>query len=306
MNYESNEWKELVKNLEKTSIHFSKSIKKNFIDFYLYVKQKYPSKKDTESFYRFVFNIVQIPKCAQCSLESSFKYFRSGYNKFCSPKCAQNNKETRSKIEKTCFERFGVNHNFASKQIIENKKKTWLKNLGVDHPSKNEKVKEKIRQTSIKNNGEISGFGSTNYKKAIIKKYGVEYVMHVQSIAEKVFNNKHKKIYILPSGNTVKIQGFEPHALDILLKLFDESDLKIHKDVPTIKYEFENKQKYHYPDFYIPSKNLIIEIKSTYTYKTDFTKNIEKKKAAIKAGFNYEIWIMKQNKHTKSWEVYPG
>ena len=38
----------------------------------------------------------------------------------------------------------------------------------------------------------------------------------------------------------------------------------------TIKYFFDNKAKVYYPDFYLKSLNLIIEIKSNYIYEKFF------------------------------------
>jgi hypothetical protein len=50
-----------------------------------------------------------------------------------------------------------------------------------------------------------------------------------------------------------------------------------------------NKEKYYFPDIYIPHINKIIEVKSTWTYKCD-TDVIKLKKNATEL-LGYEIWI---------------
>jgi hypothetical protein len=41
------------------------------------------------------------------------------------------------------------------------------------------------------------------------------------------------------------------------------------------------------PDFYLPRYNLIIEIKSQYTYNYDIDKNISKKEGCVIKGYNF-------------------
>lgn len=62
----------------------------------------------------------------------------------------------------------------------------------------------------------------------------------------------------------------------------------------SIDYLFENKKKKYHPDYYLPVYNLIVEIKSTYTYEREKEKNEAKKEAAINNGFNF-IFIIDKN-----------
>lgn len=57
---------------------------------------------------------------------------------------------------------------------------------------------------------------------------------------------------------------------------------------PTITY---NLNKKYYPDFYLEDLNLIVEIKSTYTYNLDLEKNIIKMKSCINQGYNFMFII---------------
>ena len=66
------------------------------------------------------------------------------------------------------------------------------------------------------------------------------------------------------------------------------------EDIPIINH-LMIKQKY-YPDIYIQKDNLIIEVKSTWTFEIKHEKNIIKYKATKEAGYNYEIWIFDYKK----------
>jgi DNA-directed RNA polymerase subunit RPC12/RpoP len=84
------------------------------------------------------------------------------------------------------------------------------------------------------------------------------------------------KDYTLPSGKVIKIQGYENMALDELVQHFSEDDLVTKRtEVPEMKYELNGKIGSYFPDIYIKSENLIIEVKSSWTYKRDLIKNIE-------------------------------
>ena len=105
-------------------------------------------------------------------------------------------------------------------------------------------------------------------------------------------NAKMFKEYKMPSGEIRKVQGFEPFALDELLKTYTEDQIKTdRKDVGRIPYKLDGKQKYYFPDIAIPHENKIIEVKSTWTYNIE-PELIRSKAEATKAkGFDYEIWV---------------
>ena len=66
--------------------------------------------------------------------------------------------------------------------------------------------------------------------------------------------------------------------------------------MPEIKYFLNGKQKRYYPDIWIKSENIIIEVKSDYTYKKDLIKNILKALATRKLNYNFEFWVYDKNK----------
>jgi hypothetical protein len=103
------------------------------------------------------------------------------------------------------------------------------------------------------------------------------------------------KEYILPSGITIKIQGYENYALDELLQNENINELDIitgSKNVPIIWYNDETgKNHRHYVDIYIPLQNKCIEIKSTWTLKKQKEVVFLKQTAAKNLGYLYEIWV---------------
>ena len=101
-----------------------------------------------------------------------------------------------------------------------------------------------------------------------------------------------RKIFQLPSGKIVKLQGYEPKALTELLIKYGEDDILIGTEFGFIEYKDEDKIRRYFPDFYIKSKNLIIEVKSDWTYKLNKDICEKKKNACLEQGYFYEMIIL--------------
>ena len=162
-----------------------------------------------------------------------------------------------------------------TKEFQEQIQKTSMEKYGCQFPSQSDFVKEKIKNTCL-------------------ERYGVEHVMLNIDILEKCSKNAYRlKEYKLPSGNIIKIQGYEHFGLDELLLRVNESDI-IHgcRNVPEIWYnDAENKRHRHIVDFFIPSLNKCIEIKSTWTFEKKQDNVFLKQEAGKKLGYEYEIWV---------------
>ena len=108
-----------------------------------------------------------------------------------------------------------------------------------------------------------------------------------------------RKSYILPNGETIKVQGYEPWTLDKLIKKEHTpiENIKIKTlDKPKIKYNFNGKYMWYYPDCYLSNSNTIVETKSNYTWSADLERNRAKLNAAKKEGYNVRliVWNKKQ------------
>jgi hypothetical protein len=212
--------------------------------------------------------------------------------------------EVREKCKQTCLKNFGVEFPMQSKEVIEKRNKTCIELYGNECPLKNEKVKNKSKESMMEKYGvehplqneEIKAKIKNKAKETCFEKYGVYHNMHVPEISEKCSHNCYlSKEYEFPSGKTIKIQGYENYALDELInvhKIHENDIINERKLVPLIWYSDENGKKHrHYVDFYIPSKNLCIEVKSTWTFKKKQDSVYLKQEAAKNLGYSYEIWV---------------
>ena len=180
------------------------------------------------------------------------------------------------KMKKTNLEKFGVEIPMHSKDVCERSKKTNLEKYGVINAFQSEEIKQKIKETNL-------------------KKYGFEYANQNPDIFENVSKTSYKyKNYVFPDGITIKVQGYEPKALDELIhEGYNSSDIVTERSkVPTIWYNDERFKKHrYYVDIYIPKNNKMIEVKSTWTYKKKKDNINLKASECIKHGYTYEIWI---------------
>jgi hypothetical protein len=210
------------------------------------------------------------------------KLIQTNISKYGTPSPNQN-KNIRQKTKNTCLEKYGVENPLKSQDIKMKIEKTCIEKYGVNNPLKSNIVREKA-------------------KKYYLNKHGVEYPHQVPEIAEKAHKNSYrKKTYIIPSGKELSCQGYEPFALDKLVKeenISEEDIVTGCKNVPNIWYDDENNKKHrHYVDIFIPNQNRCIEVKSTWTIKKEKQDNIFlKQEAAKQLGYNYEIWVYNAKK----------
>jgi hypothetical protein len=263
-----------------------------------------------------------IGKCILCenSFDKSLNKLHKQRNFGCET-CAKKFKFER--IKTTMVDKYGVEYAAQSQIFMDKMKNTSLEKYGVEHANQNELVKEKIRQTNLvrygceyglqneevkekRKNTNLEKYGFENplqreeikekSKQSCLKKYGVEHVSQSQEIFDKINKNSYYlKEYILPSGNIIKIQGYEYFALDELLQTENINEYDIItgcKNVPTIWYNDCNGKKHrHFVDIFIPSKNKCIEVKSTWTFEKQKDIIFLKQNAGKQLGYLYEIWI---------------
>jgi hypothetical protein len=189
----------------------------------------------------------------------------------------KHNKLPPSLIDKkqVFLEKYGKKDHRSSDYMKNKIKQTVLERYGVDHISKSKEIQEVKRQNSM-------------------NKYGVEFPIQHPEFSEKACKNNYKiKEYTLPSGKILKVQGYEPYALnDIIHKeQIKEDDIMTGcKNVPVIWYnDLQGVKHRHFVDIFIPSQNRCLEVKSSWTIQL---KNVFlKQKAAKELGYNYEIWV---------------
>lgn len=97
----------------------------------------------------------------------------------------------------------------------------------------------------------------------------------------------------MPSGAIRLVQGYEPFALDILTVLYTEDDIITgRKEVPEIWYHSpDGKKRRYFVDIFVPSCNLMIEVKSKWTYERQLLINNIKRKACREQGYDFVFWM---------------
>lgn len=220
----------------------------------------------------------------ECGIETSKRF--EMLQVYILPYCEECSKKYMvKKAKETCMKKYGVSNAGQSEEIKIKIKTTYEANYGM-HPLKTDAVKLKREQTCLDKYG-----GHPNQNKEV----------QIKSEA----NSFAYKDYVMPSGNTVKYQGYENMALDELVKLYSEDDISIGRsNIPSITYYIGEKKHVYFPDFYIKRENKIIEVKSEWTIQLRRGNIEEKAEATVKAGYKYEIWIYNIKKIKVETKVY--
>lgn len=199
----------------------------------------------------------------------------------------------KDKRKKTNLERYGDESYNRTDECKLKVRETSIKRYGLDSPNKSPLIKDKKVQAMLKKYGYISNSLTEESKEKLkhtnIERYGVEYPMQVEEFAIKQQKNAHKIEYF---NYDLYYQG--SYEKDFLEYINNLGLLSLISRGKMIKYSFEDKIKMHYPDFFIESLNLIVEIKSSYYYNKFIEKNKAKMNTCINMGYNY-IFIINKN-----------
>lgn len=236
-------------------------------------------------------------KCFLCE-KSYEKRFRKVYDNK-TFYCETHSKDIKfERIKNTCIEKYGCISNLQLEETKQKIKETNLKKYGVDHVSKSEEVRNKRKITCLEKYGKENYSQTPEFKEKLIqtslKNWGTEFPNQNPDLLEKnSINSYSRKDFIFPSGKCIKIQGYEHYVLNELLKTIEETNIITGaKNVPTIWYMgIDEKKHRHYVDIFIPTENLCIEVKSTWTAKKKQDNIFLKQNAAKELGYKYEIWI---------------
>ncbi len=254
------------------------------------------------------------PKCRGIAIKETKKNWTiEERNNFILNKKKADNTRTKEekqaileKIKTTNLEKFGTEFSFESEDIKNKAKKTKLTKYGDENYNNSRKASNsRINRSDDEKLKTINQRKSTN-----LERYGVENPLLSGNFTSK--SNKHNSLvkdYKLPSGKIMGIMGYEPIALNIILKEYNENDIYISNcynlincGVPKVEYIAINRHHLnYYPDIYIKSTNTIIEVKSEWwwdgngniKYKSRLENNLRKRNAILALGYNYEVWIFK-------------
>ena len=223
----------------------------------------------------------------KCYCGNKTKYHAFSYKTFCSTKCKNGSKEHR----KCVSERF-IKNPQALKSFREKKK-----SLNIDYS----KLIEKRRNT-ISKKCQILGISeyeyysqhSTNAFNSLSEEKITQRTLKTMETREKNSNSEMKSGYKKYPffDEFVSLQGYEPIVLNSLIFDFNfgKNDIMIGKSkIPIIKY---GNNKMYFPDFYLPNQNLIIEVKSNYTFEQHRDIVIQKCNATLESGYSIVLVIL--------------
>jgi hypothetical protein len=230
--------------------------------------------------------------------------------------------ESKERFIQTCLDRYGITNPSYSEDVKKKRVNTKLEKFGYVNNSQTKEWKDLITEIwKNRSDDEINSilersrntcnikYGVNNYaqtddfkeksKKTLMSRYGVEHPMHSDIIFSKQQESAFKtKTHQL---SNLKYQG--TYELDFIEKYYNS--VVIEKANP-IQYKLNENIHYYHPDFYLPEYNLIIEVKSSYTYELDLCKNLAKREYSIKSGFNFIFIIDKDYSELESFlNLYP-
>lgn len=239
------------------------------------------------------------------------------------------NKDIQEKSKQTYFKKTGYTYNSQNPEIQKKREETHLKKTGYTHQSKDPKIKKqksdkclekygynnpgkvpelrlKARQTYLEKTGYTHNSQNPETQKkreeTCLKKYNCKHSTQNPDILYKIMQSSMKfKPYTFPSGRIDYIQGYENYSIDSLLESGIDED-----DIITSKYitPFPYNDKVYIPDIEIKSQKKIIEVKSDYTLKKEFTLNLNKFKAVLEYGYDFELHVYSRGQKDRKKDLH--
>ena len=205
----------------------------------------------------------------------------------------------KQKTKETNLMRYGIENAAQNEAVREKMKETNLIRYGFANAAHNEEVKEKMKETNLIRYGFKAPTQNAEIKAKILAtnliKFGVEHCLQNAELFSKQQQSAYSHDeYTYPSGKKTTVQGYEHFCLNDLLRKEDIKEEEICNEadkVPEIWYNFLDMKRRYYPDIYIKKKNLIIEVKSIFTFELHKAQNMAKAYQCVKDGFLFEFRI---------------
>lgn len=242
----------------------------------------------------------------------SFIDYKGNFSGYCVG-CTNINK--KNKTENTCLEKYGVDHVFKVKEIVEKKEKTNIEKYGNKCVLKNKEVKAKCIETNIKKYGCNNPMQNEDIikktKETNLKKYGFSCTaLNSEVILKKENTNMEKygvKHYFSSEliKEKIKATNLEKYGTEYYLQSEDKQEkskltcmkkygTEHHMQDPTIS-EKTSKNSYLTKEYKFPSGK-IIDIQGYENYGLDILINDEQ--------IDEEDIVTKRKKVPKLWYIY--
>jgi hypothetical protein len=236
--------------------------------------------------------------------------------------CPAKLKRGREKYTATMIARHGVTVPMKDPALDKRRRKTNLERYGAEQVMQSEKVRRKYRRTLKVRYGathisQVPGvldranatrtepYKSLENREVINKKkiftsrknYGTDWPIQNPEVFQRNLDSCFKsKPTALPSGAIVFLQGYEPLALAHLLENgYEEQDF-LWAGKPSFKYlDASGKTRRYHPDFVLPKRRMIIEVKAQKWFERDKDNIIRKGRACAGAGWEFTVAVMGNN-----------
>ena len=174
-------------------------------------------------------------------------------------------KETKEKRKQTNIKKYGHINPLLNNNINQKARKTMNEKYGVNYTMQSKEMIEKAKATNLKRYGHKIALNAPEKKeKAIqtnLEKYGVSHFRQLpeQRKRQSDYMKTHQKEHIKAKkeNKTFNSSSQENKILPVLKKLF-----------PDVIEQHTSKEYPHACDFYIPSRNLYIELNISWTHNT--------------------------------------
>ena len=220
-------------------------------------------------------------KCDYCGLEKSIKYCDYNSSLFKGGKYSCINCSSIKNRENT-FIKYGIDSTNKLEETKQNKIKSCLEKYGVKNIS--EISQDKVRKSKKERYGDEKYNNRLKALKTMKERYGVDNALQDKEL----FNKQQKSGFKMKEHNKIKYRG--SYERDFLIKF---NNIEICEGI-SLKYFYDGKNRTYHSDFYPPKYNLICEIKSLYYYNKYLEKNLLKKEACERNGYNF-IFIIDKN-----------
>lgn len=233
--------------------------------------------------------------CNNCGV-GTCKYKAFSYAPYCSTKCAKTSEEHIKAVSS----RF-KGENGEEKKTLAVKKR--IDNLGGSYMPENrscswESFKDNCYSKGLDPSEERSRLSSEAASKRDPEAVRLATIrsMETKELTGKKGGRSTHKPYTL-FGNAVSVQGYEPIVLDYLQEALKGGVYCEKGKVPIVKYN--NDKNMYFPDIYIPSCNLLIEVKSSYTYSKHKSNTKAKAEACLDQGYNFALLVLSKSEARK-------
>lgn len=207
-----------------------------------------------------------VPVCKECGeRQTRFVSVVQGYNAYCSRHCGL-------VAGRRLFAQDTDRKELAAKRT----RATSLKRYGVEHYTQADSVLAKKEKTNL-------------------KRYGHKSAMQNPEVSQRSFMNCFVPKTTVVNGREFSYLGYENWGLQILADEFGVANIESRKKkIPVIRYARKGVERNYFPDVFVKSANLIVEVKSLWTsglmdttQRGQFSTLRAKARAVRKAGYRF-------------------